>query len=77
MLRVEKNSLQQLDINIIEMLHIAMELATGKNRPGAPIVYDYDDKRRIVILLPRVEPKDYQKELLEIYKGRERALQAA
>ena len=26
---------QQLDINIIEMLHIAMELATGKNRPGS------------------------------------------
>jgi len=75
--RSNKSSFQQLDINIIEMLHIAMELATGKNRPGAPIVYDYDDKRRIVILLPRVEPKDYQKELLEIYKGRERALQAA
>lgn len=72
-----KNSLQQLDINIIKLLYITLELAAGKEKPEIPLIFDYDNKRRVVILLPRAEPKDYQRELLDIYRGREKALQAA
>ncbi|MDD5495466.1 MAG: hypothetical protein PHP46_00020 [Candidatus Omnitrophica bacterium] len=75
--KANKGSTKQLDINIIKMLYIALELAAGKENPEIPPISSYDKKHRIVILLPKAEPKDYQKELLDIYKAREKALQAA
>jgi HEAT repeat protein len=68
--------LEELNINILEMLTLTLELASGKDAPEVPLIQSYDKANRIVILFPRAEALDYQK-LREEYKMRREFLQAA
>jgi len=65
-----------LDIDIMEILALTLEVATGKTPPRKLLAAPYDSARRILILSPRATIKDYQK-LRDINEGRKQALQAA
>jgi hypothetical protein len=65
------------DIDILEMLALAMELATGKEPPSQhPLIASYDKTARQLILLPRAVPKS-DGEILESYKRQWEALKSA
>jgi HEAT repeat protein len=68
--------LEELNINILEMLTLTLELASGKDAPKVSLIQSYDKAKRIVILFPKAEALDYQK-LREEYKMRREFLQAA
>lgn len=72
----EELSDKQLDIDILEILSLVLEISTGKEPPNMPLVISYDKKTRVLILLPSAKVADYQK-LMDINKGRIKALQAA
>ncbi|MFH1552889.1 MAG: hypothetical protein ABID83_04545 [Candidatus Omnitrophota bacterium] len=73
----EKSSDAQVTIvQIVEMLSIALELATGKDAPDLPLIVEYDEDLRVVVFLPKIEPVDYEK-LKEHYNMRKLALQSA
>ncbi|MDD5136693.1 MAG: hypothetical protein PHN63_05040, partial [Candidatus Omnitrophica bacterium] len=74
--RENKDPLKHLDIKILEMLSIALDIAAGKEPPQIPIVAYYDRALRIVVLIPKAEPKDYE-ELNRNYYARKTALAAA
>ena len=59
------------------MLYMTLELASGKEPPNIPTIVSvsYDREKRLVIYLPKAEPRDYQK-LKEIYKAEAVALQS-
>lgn len=69
---------QVLDIDIMELMALALELAQGKEPPQIPLIVEnsYDKGRRTIILLPRAAAVDLQREV-EINKGRRKALEAA
>jgi hypothetical protein len=67
---------QELRIRIMDMLLLALELASGKKTPALPIVKEYDELLRLVVFLPEAEPMDYDK-LREIYRSQQAALVAA
>lgn len=71
-----KNSTEQLDIRLMEMLSIALELAAGKDRPSQPLIFSYDKDRRILVFLPKPKVVDS-----EAFAGRclaeKKALEAA
>ncbi len=67
---------KQVNIEIMEMLLIALELAVGKGDPVSPIIADLDRVRRIVIFRPKAEPLDIQ-ELQKRYESQVSALKAA
>lgn len=66
----------QIDINIVEMLSIALEMAVGKEKPNLPIISGYDSDRRLLLLTPKPAPFKYWR-LKEIYEARLTALRAA
>jgi hypothetical protein len=65
-----------LNINLIEMLSIALELAAGKEPPRIPMIVSYDSRMRMVIFLPRAAPIDYET-LKKAYEADKRALASA
>jgi len=65
-----------LDIDIMEILALTLEVATGKTPPRKLLAAPYDSAKRILILSPRATIKDYQK-LRDVNEGRKQALQAA
>ncbi len=65
-----------LDIDIMEILALTLEVATGKMPPRKLLAAPYDSAKRILILSPGATIKDYQK-LRDINEGRKQALQAA
>lgn len=65
----------QLYVQIMEMLMVTLELASGKNAPNLPIIKNYDGNQRIVIFLPEVQSMEYKK-LQEFYDSKRRALQS-
>ncbi|MBD3295872.1 MAG: hypothetical protein GF392_00705, partial [Candidatus Omnitrophica bacterium] len=68
--------LEQLNINILDMITVALELAAGRDELETSIIQSYDKNRRILILCPNAEALDYQK-LREEYKSRLDFLRAA
>jgi hypothetical protein len=75
--RGPRDAAKELDINLLELLSIALELAAGKEPPNIPIISSYDKARRIVVILPKAAPKDYDTELRDVHRARKSALQAA
>jgi hypothetical protein len=75
-LKTNKDSLKYLDIKILEMLSIALDIAAGKEPPNIPMVISYNRSLRIIMLLPKAEPKDYE-EINRNYYARKAALAAA
>ena len=71
-----KDSMAKLDINIIEMLSIVLEVASGKEPPKLSMVVSYNKKLRVMLLRPPVEEVNYE-QLRERNKARLRALQSA
>ncbi|MDP3790576.1 MAG: radical SAM protein [Candidatus Omnitrophota bacterium] len=67
---------KQLYIRLTSLLYTSLELAAGKEPPQLQIIVSYDKKMRIVIFLPRAEPKDYEI-LKNTYAAEKTALQAA
>jgi len=67
---------QLLEIKIMEMLSITLQLAVGKTPPNTPLIFSYDEVRRIVIFMPKPEAVDYRV-LEDANKGRVAALRAA
>jgi len=49
-----------IDLDLIELVSIALELSLGKEPPKIPIIYDYDSKNRVVILQPMAKAVDYE-----------------
>jgi hexokinase len=74
--RANKDPLKHLDIKILEMLSIALDIAAGKEPPDIPMVISYDRSLRIIMLLPKAEPKNYE-EINRNYYARKTALAAA
>ncbi len=67
----------QLDVDIMELLALTLEVATGKEPPQTPLVVSYDKATRLLILLPSATIIDYDRLLRDVNKGRIQALQAA
>lgn len=67
---------KQLHIQLTQMLYIALGLATGKEPPQLPTVVSYDKKMRVIVFLPKAEPKDYE-DLKNTYAAEKAALSAA
>ena len=67
---------KQLHIRLSRMLYMTLELASGKEPPQLPIIVSYDKKMRMVVYLPKAEPKDYE-DLKNIYAAEKTALAAA
>jgi hypothetical protein len=55
---------------------MTLELAAGKEPPQSPIIVSYDKKMRILMLLPKADPMDYET-LKNNYAAEKTALQAA
>jgi hypothetical protein len=66
----------QLYIRLANLLYMTLELAAGKEPPQMPMIVSYDKKLRIVMFLPKAEPKDYDT-LKNSYAAEKTALQAA
>ncbi|OGW76822.1 MAG: hypothetical protein A3C51_04630 [Omnitrophica bacterium RIFCSPHIGHO2_02_FULL_46_20] len=67
---------KQLYIRLASLLYMTLELAAGKEPPQSPIIVSYDKKLRILILLPKADPIDYEA-LKSNYASEKAALQAA
>lgn len=67
---------KQLYIRLAGLLYMTLELATGKEPPQLPMIVSYDKNMRMVIYLPKAEPKDYQM-LKDIYSAEKAAMAAA
>jgi len=67
---------RQLEMEIMKMLSIMLELATGKEPPQLPIIVYYDKTLRIVVFLPKVSLMDYER-LKDKYEAEEIALRKA
>jgi hypothetical protein len=67
---------KQLYIRLASLLYMTLELAAGKEPPQSPIIVSYDKKLRILILLPKADPIDYEV-LKNTYAAEKVALQAA
>ena len=67
---------KQLYIRLASLLYMTLELAAGKESPQSPIIVSYDKKMRVLILLPRADPIDYET-LKNNYAAEMAALQAA
>ncbi len=67
---------KQLYIRLASLLYMTLELAAGKEPPQTPIIVSYDKKMRILILLPKADPIDYEA-LKNNYAAEKFALQAA
>lgn len=67
---------KQLYIKLSSIFYTVLELATGKEPPQLPMIVSYDKKLRIIILLPRAEPMDYDM-IRNYYAAEVKALQAA
>lgn len=67
---------KQLYIRLASLLYMTLELAAGKEPPQSPIIVSYDKKLRILILLPKADPIDYEM-LKNNYAAEKAALQAA
>ena len=63
-------------IRLASLLYITIEVAAGKEPPQSPIVVSYDKKMRILMLLPKADPMDYET-LKSNYAAERAALQAA
>jgi starch phosphorylase len=74
--REHGDSTELLNIKVVEMLCIALELASGKEPPHTPLIINYDKGRRIVVFLPKAEPVDFGK-AKSIYDAQKTALAAA
>ena len=61
---------------LVQMLSIALEIASGNEAPNLPIVATYDRDSRTVVFLPRPKPMEYG-ELRNFYKLKLLALQSA
>jgi hypothetical protein len=68
---------EQLNIDMLELLTLTLEVATGKEPPQMPLVISYDKTSRVLILLPSATIVDYDRLLRDVNKGRIQALQAA
>ncbi|MDP2913206.1 MAG: radical SAM protein [Candidatus Omnitrophota bacterium] len=66
---------KQLHIKLTTLLYMTLEAAAGKEPPNAPWI-QYDSVKRILILVPSAEPKDYE-DLKNAYKAEAAALQSA
>ncbi|MBN1354377.1 MAG: hypothetical protein JW994_06895 [Candidatus Omnitrophica bacterium] len=66
----------QIYIQIMDMLSLALEIAAGKTAPNISIIKHYDAINRIVMFLPEPVKIDYDA-LLDIYKLKRKLLQAA
>ncbi|MFH1846821.1 MAG: hypothetical protein ABH869_04615 [Candidatus Omnitrophota bacterium] len=64
-----------VNIEIIEMILVALELAVGKRIFEHPLVSTYDEVHRMVIFIPRAVLLEYEK-LKELYVIKRLALQA-
>jgi galactokinase/mevalonate kinase-like predicted kinase/radical SAM superfamily enzyme YgiQ (UPF0313 family) len=71
-----RESAGRLNIELLKMLSIALDLASGKEPPQMPLILSYDRKLRIVTFLPKAEPADYEA-LRNRYKAEQEALSAA
>ncbi|OGW93136.1 MAG: hypothetical protein A3I73_01420 [Omnitrophica bacterium RIFCSPLOWO2_02_FULL_45_16] len=67
---------KQLYIRLAGLLYMTLELAAGKEPPQSPIIVSYDKKLRILILLPKADPIDYEV-LKNTYAAEKTALSAA
>ncbi len=67
----------QLNIDMMELLALVLEVATGKEPPQMPLVVSYDKVSRVLILLPSATIIDYDRLIRDVNKGRIQALQAA
>ena len=67
---------KQLYIRLASLLYMTLELAAGKEPPQSPIIVSYDKKMRILMLLPKADPIDYEV-LKNTYAAEKIALQAA
>lgn len=67
---------KQLYIRLASLLYMTLELAAGKEPPQSPIIVSYDKKLRILILLPKADPIDYEM-LKNNYAAEKTALAAA
>ncbi len=67
---------KQLYIRLTSLLYMTLELATGKEPPQSPIIVSYDKKLRILMLLLKADPIDYEV-LKSNYAAEKAALQAA
>ena len=65
----------QLVIEIMKMLSLALELASGKREPDLSIIQTYDEEMRMVIFLPEAKPVEYTN-LQKIYKLKRLARQS-
>jgi hypothetical protein len=66
----------QLYIKLTQLLHMTLELASGKELMYIPMLYCYDRAKRIVIFMPIAELKDYEA-LKNTYAAEKTALMAA
>lgn len=67
---------KQLYIRLASLLYMTLELAAGKEPPQSPMIVSYDKKMRILILLPKADPIDYET-LKNNYAAEKAALHAA
>ena len=67
---------KQLYIRLTSLLYMTLELAAGKEPPQSPIIVSYDKKMRILMLLPKADPIDYEV-LKNNYAAEKIALSAA
>lgn len=65
-----------LDVEIMEIISIALDLAVGKEPPQIPMVLSYDRALRIIVLLPKARIIDYEV-LKDLNSARIAALVAA
>ncbi|MBD3426401.1 MAG: hypothetical protein GF409_04115 [Candidatus Omnitrophica bacterium] len=66
----------QIRIRLVQMLALALELASGQSAPELPIIREYNKTLRTVIFLPGAEPMDFR-ELQRLYRAQQKALEAA
>ena len=67
----------QLETEIMKMLSISLELATGaKYLSGLSIIQFYDSEKRVLILLPNPKPIEFGV-LVDSFNGKRQALIAA
>ena len=67
---------KQLEMELMKMVSIMLELATGKEPPRLPIIVSYDKALRLIVFRPWISPVDYKK-LEDKHKAEEAALRKA
>ncbi|MDD5439793.1 MAG: HEAT repeat domain-containing protein [Candidatus Omnitrophica bacterium] len=68
---------KQLFVNILQMLSLSLELATGaKSVPNMPYIVSYDQGKRMLVILAPVEAVDVER-LDRLYRGLQKALASA